>query len=159
VPGDLDRDAVPLQQRGIDIDGDVGQGEDGRRPPTAIITVVALFDWLRRRPAPRGSDTWEVHLDGPMLVAASSRGDSFQATIMGAQTVRVVPLSRGSHHAAASGWQVTLSRPEGDVLLGTPLADWQSAHALAQRVCEQTRLPMDQLTQQLFSRVRQTKLV
>ena len=99
-----------------------------------------------------------MHLQGPVLLAASSRGERFEVPILGARTVRVVPLSRGSHHASASGWQVTLSRPEGDVLLGPPLADWQSAHTLARCICAETRLPMDELTQRLFSRVRQAKM-
>jgi len=92
-------------------------------------------------------------------MASSSLGATFQVPITGAQTVRVVPLSRGSHHTSASGWQVTLWRPEGDVLLGSPLADWQSAHGLARGVCAATRLPMDELTERLFSRVGQTRLV
>jgi len=67
--------------------------------------------------------------------------------------VRVVPLSAGSHHVQASGWQVALARGDGDVLLGPPLASWQSARELARQVCSATRLPMDELTERLFSRV------
>jgi hypothetical protein len=68
--------------------------------------------------------------------------------------VRIVPVGGGgSHHAAARGWQVTLGQSDGDVLLGTPLAEWQSARELARQVCEATQLPLDELTQRLFSRV------
>ena len=59
-------------------------------------------------------------------------------------------VKRGS-----GGWQVALGRSDGDVLLGKPLADWQTARELARLVCEQTELPLDELTQRMFSRVGQ----
>ena len=58
-----------------------------------------------------------------------------------------------SHHTRASGWQVTLACAEGDVLLGKPLADWRAARELARLVCDKAALPLDDLTQRLFSRV------
>jgi hypothetical protein len=134
-------------------------GGDLRAP--AIITVVALFDWLtrgRRRVTSAAAVTWDVSVSSELLLVHSSRGETIQAPLGGARSVRVVPLSRGSHHSAASGWQVTLARPEGDVLVGKPLAEWQSAHALARAVCDRTGLPMDPLTERLFSQVGRINL-
>src|SRR5205085_6065556 len=141
-------------------DGDLGQQGDERGPPIAIITVVGLFDWLSRgRRMPAGTVTWNVHTQGDLMVAESSRGDHFQAVWHGAHSVRVVPLSRGSHHSGTSGWQVALARAEGDVLLGNPQSDWQSARDLAHEVCRRTDLPLDELTERLFSRVGATRLL
>jgi hypothetical protein len=68
-----------------------------------------------------------------------------------------VPLTGGDHHVGSrtAGWQVALARAEGDVLLGKPLADWQAARELARLVCERTRLPLDEMTERMFSRVGQ----
>ena len=115
-----------------------------------------LFDWMRRpRPDPDQDDaTWEVRVDGDLLLIESSRGDIvFHASIAGARCVRVVPLSRGSHHVSASGWQVALARGDGDILLGKPLSSWQRARDLARTVSEKAGLPMDELTERLFSRI------
>jgi hypothetical protein len=122
---------------------------------------VAPFDFLRgSRASPRQDDgDWQVRVDGGLLLIESSHGETiFHANFEGARWVRVVPLSGGSHHVHASGWQVTLSRGEGDVLLGPPLASWQSARELARNVCGATHLPMDELTERLFSRVSETSL-
>jgi hypothetical protein len=73
--------------------------------------------------------------------------------LLGARSVRVVPLTSGDHHSAGRGWQVALARPDGDVLLGGALPNWQSARELARQVCERTELPLDPLTEKLFSRV------
>jgi hypothetical protein len=120
---------------------------------------VGLFDWLRL-PRARGEAssrakglTWRVYVDGPEIVAEDSRGSSRRASLLGARSVRVVPLTGGNHHVAGRGWQVTLSRAEGDVLVGAPLADWRSARDLARLVCERTEIPLDELTERLFSRV------
>ena len=48
---------------------------------------------------------------------------------------------------------MTLACAEGDVLLGKPLADWRAARELARLVCDKAALPLDDLTQRLFSRV------
>jgi hypothetical protein len=115
-----------------------------------------LFDWMRRpRPGPdQDGVTWDVRLDGDLLLIESSRGETvFHASTAGARCVRVVPLSRGSHHVGASGWQVALGRGDGDVLVGKPLSSWQRARDLARAVAEKTALPMDELTERLFSRV------
>jgi hypothetical protein len=132
--------------------------EMGGRPPDGEDnnSAVPLFDWIPRPRSSAGQDdpTWHVRADGRLLLIESSRGDTvFHAAFDGARSVRVVPLSRGSHHVQASGWQVTLARADGDLLLGPPLASWQNARSLARQVCEATRLPLDQLTERLFSRV------
>jgi hypothetical protein len=119
-------------------------------------SVVALFDWIprpRSRPA-QDDPPWTVRVDGGLLVIENSRGETlFHASTSGARAVRVVPLSRGSHHLGASGWQVALARGDGDVLLGPPLPSWQRARDVARDVSDQTSLPMDDVTKQLFSRV------
>jgi hypothetical protein len=88
-----------------------------------------------------------------VVVTRENATEFARAAVVGARSVRVVPLTRGAHHAAASGWQVALSRPDGDVLVGQPLPNWQSARELARRVCEAASLPMDEMTEKLFSRV------
>ncbi len=115
-----------------------------------------LFDWIRRpRSGPDEDDvTWDVRVDGGLLLIESSQGETvFHAATAGAVCVRVVPLSRGSHHVSASGWQVALGRGDGDILLGKPLSSWRRARDLARAVSEKTALPIDELTQRLFSRV------
>ena len=90
------------------------------------------------------------------MVAEDGRGGVRRAAVAGARSVRVVPLTGGDHHArAGSGWQVTLSRAEGDVLFGKPVADWQSARDLARMVCETSGLGLDEMTEKMFSRVGQ----
>jgi hypothetical protein len=66
-----------------------------------------------------------------------------------------VPLTGGNHHAGqrGGGWQVTLSRSEGDVLVGSAMTDWRAARDLAQQLCDKTELPLDELTERMFSRV------
>lgn len=73
------------------------------------------------------------------------------------RAVRIVPLTGGDHHMqqGRGGWQVALQRPDGDVLVGSPLQDWRAARELAQRVCEAAGLPLDELTERMFSRVGQ----
>src|SRR3954454_14086366 len=110
---------------------------------------MSLFDFLRPRRAssPGGASddvTWQVHAEGDLLLIESSRGGTvFHARVGVARAVRVVPLSRGSHHLGAGGWQLPLERGEGDVLLAPPLASWQSARDLASQVCGATHLPLD----------------
>jgi hypothetical protein len=118
---------------------------------------VKLFDWsgwTRRRQPPQPI-AWQVHRDGDNVVAEDGRGGVFRAALGGARSVRIVPLSAGSHHAATSGWQVALAHADGDALLGTAVADWRSARDLAQLVCERTGLDLDEMTQRMFSRVGQ----
>lgn len=115
-----------------------------------------LFDWLRKRGSNSAAAAldWRVWVDGSWLVVETDRRDEYaRVSCEGARSVRVVPLTRGTHHSTASGWQVALSRPDGDVLVGQPLADWQSARELAHRICSASRLPMDEITEKLFSRV------
>jgi hypothetical protein len=117
-----------------------------------------LFDWLKRRRGERSPEsvtawTWTVHLEGGDVVAEDGRGGTYRAATSGARSVRVVPLTGGDHHVQSQGWQVTLARSDGDVLLGKPQSDWQVARELARQVCEQTQLPLDELTERMFSRV------
>jgi hypothetical protein len=128
-------------------------------PPTAIITVVGLFDWIGRargRPAD-GADSnvaWHVYTEAGELVADNGRGGRYRANLSGARSVRVVPLTAGDHHAQSGpGWQVALALADGDALVGKPSRDWQSARELARLVCEATHLPLDEMTEKLFSRV------
>jgi hypothetical protein len=68
----------------------------------------------------------------------------------------VVPLTGGQTHAGPShGWQVTLRRDDGDVLVGKAVVDWRRARDLAEQLCQATELPLDELTQRLFSQVGQ----
>jgi hypothetical protein len=100
-----------------------------------------------------------VRVEDGVLVIETLRGDPFaHVPLLGARSVRVVPLTRGTHHASASGWQVALASAGGDALVGQPLGDWQSARELARLVCQETKLPMDPLTEALFSRVGKMKL-
>jgi hypothetical protein len=94
-----------------------------------------------------------------LVVVEHGRDRSFaRVPTAGARSVRVVPLTRGAHHASASGWQVALAQPDGDVLVGQPLPEWQSARELARKICATASLPMDPTTEQLFSRVGKIKL-
>ena len=81
------------------------------------------------------------------------RGHTARYPLTFARSVRVVPLTGGQQHAGSHGWQVTLSGAEGDVLVGKPLSDWRSARDLADRLCQTTDLPLDELTERLFSQV------
>ena len=120
-----------------------------------------MFDWLRgRRSDPAATEKdWQVCVEDGWLEVRRLDGNTFAHVLLGgARAVRVVPLTRGTHHASASGWQVALSQPDGDALVGQPLAGWQAARDLAQKVCGATRLPMDEMTEKLFSRVGQMKL-
>jgi hypothetical protein len=96
-----------------------------------------------------------VYTEGGEVVGEDGRGATYRAALAGARAVRVVPLSGGSPHAVgpAGGWQVALAYAGGDGVLGTPLADWRAARELARLVCEKTELPLDELTQAMFSRV------
>jgi hypothetical protein len=115
---------------------------------------VGPFDWLRRKAA--APAVFEVSRDGADLLMHESKGTELRVPLAGARAVRVVPLTGGSQHAsAAGGWQVALSYPEGDRVLGKPYADWRPARDLAHAVCAATSLPLDELTERLFSRVGQ----
>ena len=99
---------------------------------------------------------WHVCTDGSDLVVEDGRGAVNRAPLAGARSVRVVPLMSGNHHAGAgAGWQVALARGDGDVLLGKPMPDWRSARELARLVCATASLPLDELTEKMFSRVGQ----
>jgi hypothetical protein len=118
---------------------------------------VGLFDWFGRgRSQASPPLAWHVYCDAADIVAEDGRGGIHRAPLAGARSVRVVPLMAGNHHGQSrGGWQVALARSDGDVLIGTPLADWRSARDLARRLCETSELPLDELTEKLFSRVGQ----
>jgi hypothetical protein len=89
-------------------------------------------------------------------VVEDGRGSVVRAALRGARGVRVVPLRAGqSHTDLRSGWQVALAHTDGDALVGKPLADWRSAQDLARTICDTTELPLDELTEKMFSRVGQ----
>ena len=112
------------------------------------------FDWLRRKAS--APEVWEVSRDGADLLMRESKGAEVRVPVAGARAVRVVPLTHGGQHgSAAGGWQVALAYPEGDRVLGKPYADWRPARDLAHAVCVATALPLDELTEKLFSRVGQ----
>jgi hypothetical protein len=162
VPRDLERYAIPLEQRGIDIDCDLA--EDGYRSvlrSTGDNSTVALFDWLKRSGRQAAPPiVWNVYREGGELIAEDGRGGVFRTSLRGARSVRIVPLTGGNHHtdARGGGWQVALAHSGGDVLLGKPLADWRAARELARLVCARTELPLDELTEKMFSRVGQYRL-
>jgi hypothetical protein len=121
---------------------------------------VGVFDWIRGRRGSRPADSprvvWHVYTDGGEVVAEDGHGVANRAPTAGVRSVRVVPLTGGDHHArAGAGWQVALARADGDVLLGKPMPDWESARELARLVCETSGLPLDELTEKMFSRVGQ----
>jgi len=119
---------------------------------------VGLFDWLGRgrRGQPVAPITWHVYRDGADIVVEDGRGWSTRVPRGGARSVRVVPLAGGNHHRESrGGWQVALSRSEGDVLVGNPFGDWRTARQLAQLLCDTSELPLDELTEKMFSRVGQ----
>jgi hypothetical protein len=158
MPGDLQRHAIPLEQGWIDIDRDVADDENGSvLRSTGDNSTVALLDWLRRgaRQAepPR---VWNVYREGGDIVADDGRGGVVRASLGGARSVRIVPLTGGNHHAASrGGWQVAIAHTDGDVLFGNPMADWRPARELAQLVCDTADLRLDELTEKMFSRVGQ----
>jgi hypothetical protein len=119
---------------------------------------VGLFDWLGtgRRDEPVPSVAWHVYREAGDIVAEDGHGARTRVPLSGARSIRVVPLTGGNHHRdSRGGWQVALSRAEGDVLVGKPVADWRAARQLAQLLCETSELPLDELTEKMFSRVGQ----
>jgi hypothetical protein len=116
---------------------------------------VGLFDWLGRgRREPEPPLVWQVRLEADEVVVEDGRGASYRANTTGARSVRVVPMTRGSSHTpTTTGWQVALAHTAGDVPIGKPLAQWQAAWDLAREVCQKTELPVDELTQKMFSQV------
>ena len=120
-------------------------------------SIVGLFDWLSRRPRqPEAPTLWRVYREGGELVVEDGRGATHRVASDGAHSVRVVPLRGGQQHTdIRSGWQVALARADGDVLVGKPMTDWRSAHDLARTICATAGLPLDELTEKMFSRVGQ----
>ena len=126
---------------------------------------MGLFDWLGgNRRSDRGDAfnhaepvVWRVVREGEELAVQDDRGAAYRVPLAHAQSVRVVPAKGFDRHVVAQGggWQVTLARAEGDVLVGAPQADWRPAWDLARLICDRASLPMDELTERMFSRVGQ----
>ena len=117
---------------------------------------MGLFDWLGKGRRASEPTTWQVRRDGGEVVVEDGRGASFRAVLAGARAVRVVPLTGGQQHpGTGAGWQVALAHAQGDLLVGKPLGDWRAARELARGLCAATELPLDELTEKLFSRVGQ----
>lgn len=121
---------------------------------------MGLFDWIGRRRGGRlgqadQAATWHVYRDGADLVAEDGKGAAYRAPLGAVRSIRVVPMTGGDHHRATNGWQVALARADGDLLLGKPSPDWQTARELARLACQTAELPLDELTEKLFSRVGQ----
>jgi hypothetical protein len=117
---------------------------------------VGLFDWLSRGGhRDEATIVWHVDIDGSDVVVDDGSGGVFRARKDAARGVRIVPLTGGNHHATTAGWQVALARSDGDVLLGKPLRDWRAARDLARQVCAATNLPLDEMSERMFSRVGQ----
>ncbi len=100
---------------------------------------------------------WNVYREGREVVAEDGRGGLFRASLDGARSVRIVPLTGGNHHtnSGGGGWQVALAHASGDEPLGKPMVDWRPARELARLVCALAELPLDELTEKMFSRVGQ----
>jgi hypothetical protein len=117
---------------------------------------VGLFDWLRRKGQPAPALVWRVYREGGEVVADDGRGGSYRVAVSGARGVRIVPLTGGNPHGGAGqGYQVALQRAEGDAPVGKPMQDWRAARELARQLCETTELPLDELTERMFSQVGQ----
>jgi hypothetical protein len=120
---------------------------------------VGAFDWLKRKkagPQPSAPSTpvWSAYREGSELVADDSRGSVVRVPLASARSVRVVPMAGGNHHrGAGAGYQVAVACAQGDVPVGKPMADWRLARDLADKVCAAAELPLDELTQKMFSRV------
>jgi hypothetical protein len=110
--------------------------------------------WLRRGQQPaEPPPAWQVRTESGEVVAEDGRGKVYRVAFGGARAVRVVPLTGGNVHHHGPGWQVALQRDDGDVLVGPSLGDWRVARDLARQVCTATELPLDELTERLFSQV------
>jgi hypothetical protein len=113
---------------------------------------VGLFDWLKRTPPQ--PITWHVYREGSDVVADDGRGGSYRVALSGARGVRIVPLTRGNQHGGAGlGYQVAVQRTDGDAPIGKPTQDWRPARELARQLCETAELPLDEVTERMFSRV------
>ncbi len=105
------------------------------------------------RPAPPDPSAWEIRHEPDRIVVSDGRKE-YPFRRGSARAVRVVPLAAGPAHGipqGGQGWQVAVSAFEGDVLMGPPLMDWRAARDFAQRLAETTELPLDEMTERLFS--------
>lgn len=119
---------------------------------------MGVFDWLKRqRPGAPAAVTWHVYRESDDVVADDGRGGTYRVALARARSVRIVPLTGGNPHSnqAMGGYQVAVQRADGDVPVGKPTQDWRAARDLARQVCETASLPLDELTERMFSRVGQ----
>ena len=141
VPGDLERHALPPEQGGIDVDRDSAwndalpsSGDNNSRGPFRL-------DW----PTPtRHADRWQ----SAPRVACLQVGENFDMCLV---------VSREYLRASFTD---PASTPEAQQLYGSdPMPEqteaWESARELASMVCDTARLPLDELTEKMFSRVGQ----
>ena len=112
---------------------------------------MGVFDWLKRQQGP-GPEAWDVRREGAEVVVFDGKQEQRVPTD-GAQCVRVVPLAAGPGHGApsGSGWQVAVRTRQGDLPLGRQIQDGHQARAFARRVCDASGLPLDEMSERLFS--------
>jgi hypothetical protein len=112
---------------------------------------VGLFDWLRRKPPE--PVVWRIYLDGGDLVADNGKA-TFKVPRARARAVRIVPP--GGHQQGAGGtpgYQVAVACVDSDIPVGKPTLDWRPARELADQLCTTAELPLDELTERMFSRI------
>lgn len=112
---------------------------------------MGLFDWLRRKPPE--PVVWHIYTEGGDIVAFDGK-QTYRAPRSSARNVRIVPP--GGHQQGAAGmvgYQVAIACVDGDVPVGKPTPDWRPARELAQKLCETGEIPLDELTERMFSRV------
>ena len=100
---------------------------------------------------------WDIRREGDKLVVFDGREERTIGLTL-ARSVRIVPLVAGPGHGAGargSGWAVAVRRDDGDVPIGSPMADWQAAKTLADRVCAAADLSLDEASARMFSQVGQ----
>jgi hypothetical protein len=96
---------------------------------------------------------WHVYREGADIVADAGGGKTYRASLVGAHSVRVVPLTGANPHGPSGGYQVAMAYEDGDAPVGQPTGDWRAARELAKQLCEATELPLDEMTERMFSRV------
>jgi len=113
---------------------------------------VGVFDRFKRKP--ESPPEWNVYREGGEVVADDGRGGTYRVELRGARSVRIVPLTHGNPHSGSGmGYQVAVRLDSGDAPVGKPSMDWRAARELARRVCDIAELPLDELTERLFSQV------
>ena len=113
---------------------------------------MGLFDRFKRKIQP--PIVWHVFREGNDVVADDGHGGTFRVPLTRAVSVRIVPMTGGNTHGGpAPGYQVAVRRSDGDLPIGKPTPDWRPARDLARQVCDVAELPLDELTERMFSQV------